>query len=106
MADGTPGTPARAETETAERQRPRPGGDLIKKTGVTRATHHTRHKAQAMPSHTNSNSNTPTRTRTHTHVSAPQRAESRELWLHLSATEYAEQSKNLPAPGGLLVHKY
>ncbi len=28
------------------------------------------------------------------------------LWLHLSANEYAEQSKNLPAPGGLLVHKY
>ena len=28
------------------------------------------------------------------------------LWLHFSANEYAEQSKNLPAPGGLLVHKY
>ena len=28
------------------------------------------------------------------------------LWLHLSAKEYAEPSKNLPAPGGLLVHKY
>jgi hypothetical protein len=28
------------------------------------------------------------------------------LWLHLSAKEYAEQPKNLPAPGGLLVHKY